>query len=162
VNQSSGPDERGDLNQLKTFVLGELKRYRNPGDIVEGLCRSTGWDWKEAEQFLETIRIENRSKLEAYRNRLYIFISLLMIVSGTLSLAVVGLWAFYNPRRGMFIFPDSTDNLVLFLLNQLGWFSSKFPFTYLFFNIALTGIGMMVGGVIGLVGSVWRAFKTLR
>ncbi len=162
MNQPSNLDEREDIHHLKTFVFGELKRYRNTSDIIEHLCQTTGWDWKEAAHFLEAVRLENRSKLEAHSNRLYIFISLLMIVSGTLSLGVVCFWAFYNPRAGNFIFPTNMDNLILFLLTQLGWFSSKFPFTYLFFNMALTGIGMIVGGIIGLVTSIWRAFAIQR
>ena len=103
---------------LTAFALGELRHQRNTSDIIEHLCERTGWDWKEAEQFLESVRVDNRSQLEAHKNRLYLPVSFIMIVDGILNIAIFYFWALYNPRNGEFLLPNDMKGWMPFLSQQ--------------------------------------------
>lgn len=136
---------------LSAFALGELKRQHNLSDIIERLCQRTVWDWEEAEQFLISVRVENYAQLEAHKNRLSILVSLLVIGGGMLNLAIFCLWVFYNPRTAEVLLPNDQEQGILTLLNQLALLAIRSPLAYVFYGVALTGIGMIIGGMIGLV-----------
>lgn len=156
MSTSTRPEQQDDLKRLSAFALGELKRQRDASDIILQLCERTGWDWDQAEQFLESVRVDNQFQLAANQSHRYIFISLLLIAGGVLNIAVVFLRAIYNPRTGELIVPNNLEQSIIFLINQLGWIS--FPhLAYLFNTLLITGICMIIGGVIGLVVNTFRA-----
>ncbi|MBN1538056.1 MAG: hypothetical protein JW908_15070 [Anaerolineales bacterium] len=158
MNQPYHLEKQEDIKSLKAFALDELKRQRKTSDIIEHLCQRTGWHWVEAEQFLESVRVDNSSQLEAHKNRLFILASLVMIVGGMLNIAIFCFWIFYNSRSGEFLIPNDVEGGILLLINQLVWMFVKSPFAYIFYFAALTGIGMIIGGMIGFVIAFWRAF----
>ncbi len=145
-----------DLDALAALALKELKRGHNPSDIIQHLCEWTGWDWRQAEQFLESVRDDNRSQLKAYKNRLFILVSLVMIADGMLNVAIFVVWVFYNPRSGRISLPDDMQSGIMTLFNQFFWVFAKFPIAYFFYSLALIGIGMIIGGVIGILRSFWH------
>ena len=156
MNQHYRYEKEESLETLTAFALGELRRQRNTSDITEHLCKRTGWHWEEAGQFLESVRVDNRFQLEAHKNRLYIPISLLMIAGGILNITIFYFWAFFNPRSGKFILPNDMENWILILSDQFFRLLIQFPIVYFFYSLVLTGIGMIIGGVIGIVRSFWR------
>ncbi len=66
--QQYDPDKPEDLKRLRIFALRELKRQRDPDDIIGQLCGQTNWDWNEAQGFLNEVGAENAPTLAARQN----------------------------------------------------------------------------------------------
>ena len=151
-----------ELEVITAFALRELKRQRNTNDIIERLCQRTGWEWKDAEQFLVSVRVDNHSMLESQKNRLSLLASLSMMVGGMMGLAVFIFWFLYNPRLGRLFIPNNMDEWMTILESQVFALAIQSPLAYLLYGVALIGIGMFIGGIIGLVSSLWRAVVAKR
>lgn len=151
-----------ELEVITAFALRELKRQRNTNDIIERLCQRTGWEWKDAERFLDSVRVDNHSMLEAGKNRLSFLASLSMMVGGMMGVAVFIFWFLYNPRLGRLFVPDNMDDWNTILESQVFALAIQSPLAYFLYGVALIGIGMFVGGIIGLVSSLWRAVVAQR
>lgn len=112
------------------YVVHELSQHRHPDDVIKAVCEGTGMKWDEAKRLVHQIQVEHRSEIAKSNNTLIGLMSVGSLLVGLLLtigivVATIGGW-------------------IIFFLN--------FPIPYLG-NLAFfgTGMGMILGGVMGLV-----------
>jgi hypothetical protein len=124
---------------LKKWVISRLSGHKEPNDIVFGLCNRTGWDWKQAQQFVQQVVEENQKEIHQRRLPLLFGIGLLMVVGGAVSSisAFIDLSAILKEFQQPFEF----SRLLEFILQARGG--------YLMLIKLAIGMAMVIGGCIG-------------
>jgi hypothetical protein len=149
-----------EVRELESFVLEELKNHHIRDNIIAKLCERADWDWKQAECFLEKVYADHRSELAPHENRLAILVGLTTIFDGlgVFALGSLGIlwWFYFNPRGGRFTIPAIDGQFILRLVMMLSIAPAYFIF---FFIVAVTGIGIMARGVIGIILALGYSFR---
>lgn len=135
--------------RLQKFVLKELGKDAKQSDVVMKVCEQTGLDWRDAQRLVERIAAQHRHKLLAKQNMIIIPLSLMALLAGIL-LTIAGaeeLFAFGNALLGL----QASQN------------PAGLPPTQEFVRSApwavMTGLGLILGGVAGLVNVIKRQLE---
>jgi hypothetical protein len=124
-------------DQTTNFILNELTKHRDRNDIILDLCRQLGIEWKAAEQLVKDVESQHGKTVAKRQSPFLIILGASIIITG-LGLTINGMQLIF-------------DLLSVGSIEQLmGMSTSLFRLGSL-----LTGIGMIVGGIIGF----WKTFS---
>lgn len=129
------PELDFDLETLEHTVLEYLKKQRRHNDIVELVCQQTGWHWNKAQRFVARVQTNNHASLHQRQNWLIVFIGVIIVLAGFGAVAWGSsmIWSFISAFD-----PASSSNSVSLEWAVYGG------------SIAVTGLGMMIGGGFGI------------
>ena len=144
-----------ELKELEEFALRELKHLHSRNDIILKLCTQAGWDWGQAQRFLDQVYTDHSSELVVREKRWSLLFGVTLILEGlsVFTIGSIGILApfIYNPRLGRFMIPSMDYPIVptvimIFLIS---------PMYFIFFIIiASTGISMVAKGALGIARSI--------
>jgi hypothetical protein len=117
--------------ELTQFIVKELSKHHDRGEIVRKICEQTTLSWSEAERTIAEVESQNKRKIASRQGPLLIFMSIATLVIG------IGLLA-YNIELLFAIF--NSDLMTQILSLQSGYY-----------RLAglVTGVGMIIGGLYG-------------
>ena len=127
---------------LTQRIVNDLSRHRSRNEIVRMVCEEGGLDWPQAEQFVQRVETEQAHTIARKQSPLLIFLSI-----GSVLMGIVLLYLGADYLMGFFR-GHALEEILNFrtgLYRLAG---------------ALTGIGMIVGGFIGLYNTFSRYFET--
>jgi hypothetical protein len=113
------------------YIVKELAKNRNPQDIVLTLCESAKMSWPEAEKLVREVKASHGRQIVTRQSPL-----LIIFCVGLLLLGIGGIYVGFTG------------------LNTEGG-SNRAAAQYL-----VTGIGMLLGGIIGLWNTIASLLKT--
>jgi hypothetical protein len=129
-----------DMNdELTAFIIKELSRHHDRKDIVRRVCEREGLHWKQGEQLVILIEARHNRSMKVNQAPLLLFLSIGILILG------VGLLGF---NLQILITFFQRDVLLQILSLQSG--------SYRVVGV-LTGLGMILGGLVGL----WKSFGTM-
>jgi hypothetical protein len=124
-------------DQTTNFILNELTKHRDRNDIILDLCRQLGIEWKAAEQLVKDVESQHGKTVAKRQSPFLIILGASIIITG-LGLTINGMQLIF-------------DLLSVGSFEQLMGMSTSL----LRLGSVLTGIGMIVGGIIGF----WKTFS---
>jgi hypothetical protein len=130
---------------LAKWVVGCLAAHKKPNDIIFQLCKQTGWDWKQAQQFVEDVAEENQKEIHIRRSPLLIGLGFLFVISGAV-LTFSSILDLNDILSGM-QWPMDFSQIIdyIFMARSGVIMAAKL----------VTGVAMLLGGGIG----VWNAMS---
>jgi hypothetical protein len=134
-NLISTPQKEIDAEALTKFVLQEIKHQRRQSDIIETICKRTGWHWNEAQLFVARARTTHHGEITKSQSRFMIPFSVVFIAGGVL-LLIWSSYALADYYLG-FTSADRTTTLAA-------------DFIPLVFGALITSFGIIAGGIFGL------------
>ena len=123
-------------DQTTNFILNELTKHRDRNDIILDLCRQLGIEWKAAEQLVKDVESQHGKTVAKRQSPFLIILGASIIITG-LGLTINGMQLIF-------------DLLSVGSFEQLMGMSTSL----LRLGSLLTGMGMIVGGIIGF----WKTF----
>ena len=124
-------------DQTTNFILNELTKHRDRNDIILDLCRQLSIEWKAAEQLVKDVESQHGKTVAKRQSPFLIILGASIIITG-LGLTINGMQLIF-------------DLLSVGSFEQLMGMSTSL----LRLGSLLTGIGMIVGGIIGF----WKTFS---
>jgi len=128
-----------DLETLRTEVLKQLKKQKRFNDIVEFVCKNTGWHWNKSQRFVARVKTKHHDELMSGQNRTTMIIGIGIILGGLVATlygasmisnyAELAAFARTNPEA---IFTMSPQAIIFAMM------------------ATVTGIGMIIGGGYGI------------
>jgi len=115
--------------QMTEYIVKELGKNRNPQDVIMFLCESEKLSWPEAEKLVRQVYSSRRREIATRQSPLLIFFCV-----GLLLLGIGG--------------------IILGAVGIMDGDGSRSDGRYL-----LTGIGMLLGGIIGLWNTIASILK---
>ncbi len=128
--------------QLKQNVINDLSKQRSRNEIIRMVCEQGGANWREAEELVKQVEAEHAHTIARKQSPLMIFLSIGTLLIGAAMLA-------YSAEFFMAFFQGQALDMIL---------SARSAYYRL--AGALTGTGMVVGGLIGLYNTMLRYFET--
>lgn len=121
--------------QATDFVIKELGKHRSQNEIIVALCEKTGANWAEAEKFLRQVEAQHGKTITARQSPILIIFGIGLLIVG-LAITVNSSLYFVNYFQASHtaISVDEALGLRSFYLQLLS---------------LLTGLGLIVGGLIG-------------
>ena len=117
-----------DPEEVSTYIVRELAKYRKPNDVAAELCEKYGLKWDKAAKLVQETEQRHSDQVQARRNPALYFLSIVFIVAGFMT--AVG------------IIIASLDGWIIFLAH----------IPYLGNLLILgSGIALIAGGGIGIV-----------
>ncbi len=129
-------------DELTQRVVKELARQRSRNEIIRTLCEESSMNWPEAEQFVKKVEAEHAHAIARKQGPLMVFLSIGSLLVGAALLA-------YGAEFFMALFQGDALSIILSARNA-----------YLRLIGSLTGLGMVIGGLIGLYNTMQRFFET--
>ncbi len=128
--------------QLTQLVVNDLARHRSRNEIIRLVCEQSSMNWPEAEQFVQKVEGEQAHTIARKQSPLMIFLSIGSFLIGAALSA-------YGAEFFIAFFNGSPLSALLSLRSA-----------YLRLVGSLTGLGMVIGGLIGLYNTFARYFET--
>lgn len=128
--------------ELTRRIVDELARQHNRNDIIKMVCETSSLNWPQAEQLVKQVEAEQAHTIARKQGPLLIFLSIGTLLIGAALLA-------YSAEFFIAFFQGQPLDMLLSV--RLGYYR---------LIGALTGIGMLVGGLIGLYRTLLRYFET--
>lgn len=128
--------------ELTQRVVNDIARHRSRNEIIRAICEETSMNWPEAEQFVKKIEMEHAHAIAGKQSPLMVFLSVGSLLIGLALLA-------YGAEFFMAFFSGSPLSAILSIRSA-----------YLRLAGSLTGLGMVIGGLIGLYNTFARYFET--
>jgi hypothetical protein len=117
-----------DPEEVTTYIIRELAKYRKPNDIAAELCEKYGLKWDKAAKLVQETEQKHSDQVQARQTPILYFLSIGFIIVGTIiSIAII-----FASFDGWIIFLGSVPYLGNLLI--LG-----------------SGIGFIIGGGVGFV-----------
>jgi hypothetical protein len=118
--------------QARAFIVNELGKHRDRNDVIMTLCHELNLDWKQVEQFIKEVEGSQSQAIARRQSPLVIILGVAALIGGLglLVNAVSFFWSFTQMA------PEQQ------LLNG--------DLVYIYGGSMVTGIAMIVGGIIGL------------
>jgi hypothetical protein len=126
--------------ELTDQIIKGLSKHHDRQEIVRKICEQSGLSWRDAEQLIDDVEIQNRRKIAVRQGPLMMFLSIASLVLG------IGLIA-YNMEILIAIF--NADLLSQILSLQSGYYRLA---------SLVTGAGMMIGGFFGVWATLGSFF----
>lgn len=127
---------------LTQRIVNDLARHRSRNEIIRAVCEESSMNWPEAEQFVQRVEAEHAHAIARKQSPLMIFLSIGSLLIGAAMLA-------YSAEFFMALFHEQALEMILSARSG-----------YLRLIGALTGTGMVVGGLIGLYDTLVAFFET--
>lgn len=128
--------------ELTRRIVAELARQHNRNDIIRMVCEHAGLEWPQAEQVVKQVEAEQAHTIARKQSPLLIFLSI-----GSILIGIALLYLGFDYVMGFFRGQALEELLsVRTGLYRIGG--------------AVTGLGMIVGGFIGLYNTLLRYFET--
>jgi hypothetical protein len=126
------------MNQEQTtaFIINELTRQRDRNDIVLALCRQLNIEWKAAEQLVRDVESQHGRTVAKRQSPFMMLLGAAIILVGIV-LTINGV-LFFNDLLQMQTYDQILSGTSVYYIG----------------GSLLTGIGMIVGGIIGF----WKIF----
>lgn len=121
-----------DRQAATNFVIRELGRHRSRDEVTRALTEHVGCAWDEAQNFVDHVQFEQRTRIAARQSPLLLFFGTTTITTGTALVLFYGSAVAF--RLSMHMLPS---------YNQLA--------------LVLTGLAMISGAIIGL----WRSIRSM-
>ena len=128
--------------ELTRQIVNDLSRQRSRNEIIRMICEQAGMDWPQAEKFVQQVEIEQAHSIARKQSPLLIALSIGSVLIGA-ALLYLGVDYVLGYFRGQAL--DELLNLRSGLYRIAG---------------GITGLGMIVGGLIGLYNTFLRYFET--
>ena len=128
--------------QLTQRIVSDLAKQRSRNEIIRMVCEQEGMDWPQAEKFVQQVETEQAHTIARKQSPLMIFLSVGSVLVG-MALLYLGLDYVMGYFRGQAL--EELLNFRTGLARIAG---------------GVTGIGMIVGGLIGLYKTFIRYFET--
>lgn len=129
-------------DKLTQRVVNDLAKHRSRNEIIRMLCEDGGMNWREAEGFVAKVESEQAHTIARKQGPLMIFLSIGSLLIGAVLLA-------YGAEFFMALLQGDALSVVLSARSA-----------YLRLAGSLTGLGMIIGGLIGLYDAFKRYFET--
>lgn len=127
---------------LTQRIVNDLARHRSRNEIIRAVCEESSMNWPEAERYVQRVEAEHAHSIARKQSPLMIFLSIGSLLIGFALLA-------YGAEFFMAFFSGSPLSAILSLRSA-----------YLRLAGSLTGLGMVIGGLIGLYNTLTRYFET--
>ena len=127
---------------LTQRIVNDLARHRSRNEIIRAVCEESSMNWPEAEQFVQRVEAEHAHAIARKQSPLMIFLSIGSVLVGAALLA-------YGAEFFITFFSGSPLSAILSLQSA-----------YLRLAGSLTGLGMVVGGLIGMYNTLVHYFET--
>ena len=134
--------------ELEKSVLQALMRNTKTSDIVMMVCEQTGMDWSQAQRLVARVASQNRKKVASRQNLMPLILSALALLAG-LALLAAGANEFYTEWLILSGNPNAAN-----LPPEAYDIAPRSAFWSL-----LTGLGLLVGGVVGTVIALRHQFS---
>ena len=128
--------------QITQRIVNDLAKQRSRNEIIRMVCEESSMNWGEAEQFVKTVEAEHAHTIARKQSPLMIFLSVGSVLIGAALLA-------YGAEFFIAFFKGDALSAILSVRSA-----------YLRLAGSLTGLGMVVGGLIGLYNTFQRYFET--
>ncbi len=128
--------------QLTQKVVDGLSKHRSRNEIIRSVCEESSMNWPEAEQFVRSVEAEHAHTIARKQSPLMIFLSVGSLLVGAARLA-------YGAEFFMALFKGDALSVILSARSA-----------YLRLAGSVTGLGMVIGGLIGLYDALTRYFET--
>ncbi len=128
--------------QLTQRVVTDLSKQRSRNEIIRMVCEQGGVNWREAEHLVKQVEAQHAHTIARRQSPLLIFLSIGSLLIGAAMLA-------YSAEFFMAFFQGQPLEMLLSLRSG-----------YYRIISALTGTGMVIGGIIGLYNTLLRYFET--
>ncbi len=128
--------------QLTQKVVTDLSKQRSRNEIIRLVCEQGGVNWREAEHLVKQVEAQHAHTNARRQSPLLIFLSIGSLLIGAAMLA-------YSAEFFMAFFLGQPLEMLLSLRSG-----------YYRIISALTGTGMVIGGIIGLYNTLLRYFET--
>ena len=128
--------------ELTRRIVAELARQHDRNDIIQMVCERAGMEWPQAAQLVKQVEAEQAHTIARKQSPLLIFLSI-----GSILIGAALLYLAFDYVMG-FLQGHALEELLNFrsgLYRLAG---------------AVTGLGMVVGGLIGLYNTLLRYFET--
>jgi hypothetical protein len=129
-------------DQLTQRVINDLARHRSRNEIIRMVCEESSLNWSAAVQAVNQLEAEHAHTIARKQGPLMIFLSIGSLIVGAALLA-------YGAEFFMALFHGDALTAILSARSA-------------YFRLAgsLTGLGMVIGGIIGLYDAFARYFET--
>ncbi len=128
--------------KLTQRVVNDLARHRSRNEIIRSVCEESSMNWPQAEEFVRNVEAEHAHAIARKQSPLMIFLSIGSVLIGAALLA-------YGAEFFMAFFSGDALSAILSVRSA-----------YLRLAGSLTGLGMVIGGLIGLYDALRRYFET--
>ncbi|MGE5073656.1 MAG: hypothetical protein ACM3MF_09530 [Anaerolineae bacterium] len=118
--------------QLAQQIVNDLGKHRSRNEIIRTVCEEGGLNWPEAEKFVQQVEQEHGRAIARRQGPLLIFLSVSTLIIGVLLLL-------YSVEFFVAFFQGDTLEKILSVRSG-----------YYRIAGAVTGLGMVVGGLIGM------------
>ncbi|MCJ7701965.1 MAG: hypothetical protein MUO62_10300 [Anaerolineales bacterium] len=128
------PPNTIDNEALSGFVLENLKKHRRHNDIVEEICKRTGWSWNDSQRFVARTQTEKHAEIAKSKKTFMIPFSIGFILGGGLLLlwSAAAIFDYYNAITHREYSALSSDFIPLVI------------------GALIASFGIIAGGIIGL------------
>jgi hypothetical protein len=128
-----------DLEALSEFAFQQLKKQRRHNDIVEDVCRKTGWHWNKSQRFVARVQTKHHDELQSSKNRVTMIVGVGIVLAG-LIVALNGIGALSDYAK-LAVFAKTNPEVLLDIAPSA---------IFLALSATVTGIGMVLGGGYGI------------
>jgi hypothetical protein len=128
--------------ELSNRIVSDLAKQRNRNEIIRGICEQEGLNWADAEKLVAQVEQQNAHAIARRQSPLLIFLSVSTVLIGIVLLL-------FGVDYVMPFFQGHALEQLLSL--QTGYYQLAG---------GLTGVVMIVGGVIGLWKTLLQVFET--
>lgn len=149
-NVNSGNTGQAQISQdaiLEDLILKALTKNRRQDDIVMKVCERTGMTWDQAQRLVAQVAANNRKKLTSDQNKIFIPISIIVILGG-FTLVLASASEMLALVRSFLAFQSGATTI----LPEVDITVRGAPIAF------ITGLGLALGGFVGLVRSVQSQF----
>jgi hypothetical protein len=127
--------------QLEQRVVTDLSKHRSRNEIIRSVCEQGGLNWPEAERYVQRVEKNHGRTIARRQGPLMLFLSIGTLLIGLLLLV-------YSAEFFIAFFQGDTIEKILSVRSG-----------YYRLAGALTGFGMLVGGLIGLYDAAAQYFE---
>ncbi len=128
--------------QLTRKVVDQLSKHHSSNEIVRMVCEETGVNWSEAEYMVKQVVTEHARTIVRRQSPLLIFLSIGSLLIGAAMLV-------YSAEFFIAFFQGQPWDMILSA--RTGYYR---------IIGALTGTGMVIGGLLGLYNTFAKYFET--
>ncbi len=128
--------------QLTQLIVNDLGKHRSRNEIIRVVCEQGGVNWPEAERMVAQVEADNAHAIARKQSPLLVFLSIGSLLIGAALLA-------YGAEFFMAFLQGDPLSMILSARSA-----------YLRLVGSLTGLGMVIGGLIGPYNTFVRVFET--
>ncbi|HSH02961.1 MAG TPA: hypothetical protein VLL52_10620 [Anaerolineae bacterium] len=144
------------VEEVTELVVGQLRRRKGHNDIVPLVCQALGCNWEEGQRFVARVARAEAGNLDRQTQMMAVPLSIIFIFGGIgilgglwISLDTVAVAAKNDGGRSLYFLLRALSNPAMMnpaILSGV-WL------------LLLTGVGLILGGIAGLLQAGWQILK---